>query len=124
MAFVPGYDYDLFVSYAGVDNDPVPSAQSGWIDTFVRILTSGGGLAGKLGRRDAFSYWVDKQSLRGNHEVNSHIPEQVKRSALLVVVLSPGYLASKFCQLELQTFIDSVGPGEGGAFSLSIGSRL
>jgi hypothetical protein len=29
MSYVPGYDHDFFVSYAKVDNDPVPSAKSG-----------------------------------------------------------------------------------------------
>ncbi len=116
MAYVPGFDYDLFVSYASVDNDLIPSADVGWVDTLVRILTSGAGLAGKLGRRDAFTYWIDKQSLRGNHEVNSHIPEQVKRSALLIVILSPGYLASKFCRLELQAFEETAGGVDGRIF--------
>jgi hypothetical protein len=107
MAFVPGYQYDLFVSYASVDNEPFPSAERGWVDTLVQILTSGSGLAGKLGRREAFEWWIDKQHLRGHHEVNSHIPEQVRQSALLLVILSPGYLASKFCRLELQTFLET-----------------
>ena len=109
MSYVPGYDYDVFVSYASVDNDPIPTADRGWVDTLIQIVTSGSGLAGKLGRREAFTWWIDKQHLRGNNEADSHIPEQVKRSALLLVVLSPGYVASTFCKLELQTFLDSVG---------------
>ena len=109
MSYVPGYDFDFFISYASVDNDPVPSAELGWVDTLVKIITSGSGLAGKLGRREAFEYWLDKQQLRGNHEVDDFIPDQVRRSALMVVILSPGYLASKFCLLELETFLKSVG---------------
>ena len=117
MAYVPGYDYDFFVSYAKVDNDPVPSAKSGWVDTLISILISGNGLAGKLGRREAFNHWIDKQNLRGNDEVD-RIPEQVGRSALFVAVLSPAYAASKFCQLELETFLKSTG-GAPSAYSLS-----
>ena len=109
MSYVPGYDYDFFVSYASVDNDPVPSADRGWVATLVNILTSGSGLAGKLGRREAFTWWLDEQHLRGNHEVDQHIPDQVKRSALLLVVLSPGYAASQFCLLELESFLASTG---------------
>lgn len=108
MSYVPGYDHDVFVSYAKVDNDPVPSAKSGWVDTLISILVSGNGLAGKLGRRELFEYWIDEQNLRGNDEVD-HIPERVKRSALFVAVLSPAYAASKFCQLELETFFKSTG---------------
>jgi hypothetical protein len=87
----------------------VPSAERGWVDTLVHILTSGSGLGGKLGRREAFTWWIDEQNLRGNHEVDEHIPEQVRRSAVLVVVLSPGYAASTFCLLELETFLKSIG---------------
>jgi hypothetical protein len=109
MSYVPGCDYDFFVSYAKVDNDPVPPADNGWVGSLIQLLISGSGLAGKLGRREAFNYWIDEQSLRGNHEVNNHIPEQVKRAALLIVALSPGYAASTFCQLELDTFLRSAG---------------
>ena len=109
MSYVPGYEYDFFVSYASVDNDPVPSADRGWVSTLINILTSGSGLAGKLGRREAFTWWIDGQNLRGNQEADNHIPEQVKRSALFVAVLSPGYAASTFCQLELETFMRSAG---------------
>jgi TIR domain-containing protein len=108
MSYVPGYDHDFFVSYAKVDNDAVPSAKSGWVETLMSILISGNGLAGKLGRREAFDYWIDEQKLRGNDEVDQ-IPEQVRRSALFVAVLSPAYTASKFCQLELETFLKSTG---------------
>lgn len=105
MSYVPGYDYDFFVSYASVDNRPAPSADCGWVDFFVNILTSE--LARKLGRPDIFKPWIDEQNLRGNHEVNRHIPDQVKRSALFLAILSPGYAASQFCQLELETFLNN-----------------
>jgi hypothetical protein len=118
MSYVPGYDYDFFVSYAKVDNDPVPSARNGWVDTLISILISGNGLAGKLGRREAFDYWIDEQKLRGNDEIDQ-IPEQVKRSALFVAVLSPAYAASKFCQLELETFLKSTGGAPERLFIIS-----
>jgi hypothetical protein len=108
MSYVPGYDYDFFVSYASVNNDPVASASRGWVTTLINILTSGSGLAGKLGRREA-KPWMDDHNLRGNQEAEGHIPEQVKRSALFLAVLSPGYAASTFCQLELETFLQSAG---------------
>jgi|HubBroStandDraft_4_1064222.scaffolds.fasta_scaffold09468_3 hypothetical protein len=52
---------------------------------------------------------MDTQDLRGNHEADNHIPEQVKRSAVFLAVLSPGYAASTFCKLELDTFVESTG---------------
>jgi hypothetical protein len=107
MAYLGGYEYDFFVSYASVDNKPVSPEDRGWVDALIGTLVDE--LARRIGRREAFTFWMDKQNLRGNQEANEHIPDQVKRSALFLAVLSPGYAASTFCQLELETFIASVG---------------
>jgi TIR domain len=107
MAYVPGYEYDFFVSYASVDNKPVSQGERGWVDALVATLTDE--LARKLGRREAFTHWMDTQDLRGNHEAESRIPEQVKRAAVFLAILSPGYLASTFCRLELDTFVNRYG---------------
>jgi hypothetical protein len=107
MAYVPGYEYDFFVSYASVDNKPVAPEDRGWVDALVGTLADE--LARKIGRREAFNYWMDTQDLRGNHEADNHIPEQVKRCASFLAILSPGYAASTFCKLELDTFVNTVG---------------
>lgn len=107
MTYLAGYDFDLFVSYAHVNNIPVESADHGWVDALISNLKLALGM--KLGRSDAASVWLDGQNLRGNHAVSGHIPEQVKRSALFLAVLSPGYASSEFCLKELQAFIDSRG---------------
>lgn len=105
MVYVRGYEFDIFVSYAHVDNAAIEPADHGWVDAFVRVLDSD--LSMKLGRKEAFSIWRDKQNLRGNHEISGSIPEQVRRSAVFLAIVSPGYVASKYCRQELQAFIDS-----------------
>jgi hypothetical protein len=61
MAFIPGYDHDIFVSYAHVDNhflleNPRGREQPiGWVATLVKLLSKL--LAQKFGRADAFSLW-------------------------------------------------------------------
>src|SRR5690242_6854365 len=107
MAYVRRYEFDIFVSYAHVDNTAIDPADHGWVDALVRVLDSD--LSMKLGRKEAFSIWRDKQNLRGNHECSGYIPEQVRKSAVFVAIVSPGYVASKHCQQELQAFIDSTG---------------
>ena len=77
MSEAPGYDYDIFISYAHVDNEPILAAQQGWVDALIRLLSID--LTMKIGRREAFSIWFDEQQLRGNHEINGHISEQVRR---------------------------------------------
>jgi hypothetical protein len=107
MSYLPGYKFDVFVSYAHVNNEPVAKADQGWVDTLVANLQSR--LGSKLGRSEAFELWKDDQKLRGNNEATTHLPEQVKQSALFLAVLSPGYVSSTFCLMELQTFLDSLG---------------
>jgi TIR domain len=105
MALASRCDFDVFVSYAHVDNEPIFPAEYGWVSVLVKNL--GGYLAKRLGRREAFSNWYDQHQLQGNQPVRDYIPDQAKRSALFLAVLSPGYVASEFCLRELQAFVDS-----------------
>jgi hypothetical protein len=95
------YDFDIFLSYAHVDDQPLPPAPQGWITTFTTCVRTK--LAQKLGRNDAYSLWMDYE-LRGGQPITPVILEKVRRSAVLLVVLSPGYIASTWCQRELETF--------------------
>ena len=37
MAFVPGYNNDIFVSYAHVDNEPLPGVEEGWVSILIGL---------------------------------------------------------------------------------------
>jgi hypothetical protein len=108
MAFVPGHDDDIFVSYPHVDDQPLLDDTKGreqpvgWVATFVTLLSKL--LAQKFGRAEAFSVWFDANNLRGNHTVTDEIAARVRRAALFVAILSPGYIASKWCQDEARLF--------------------
>lgn len=102
MAYLPQYEYDIFVSYAHVDDDPLPGANEGWVSTLVRSLKTR--LAQKLGRSDAYSLWMDHE-LFGSEPVSSQILGKLHRAAMLVVVLSPGYVASAWCRRERDAFL-------------------
>ena len=117
MAYVPGCDHDIFVSYAHVDDLPFPGTEKGWVTTLVetlRIL-----LAQKLGRRDAYSLWMDHQLSR-HEKLTPEILQNLQRSATLLVVLSPGYLASEWCLREKDSFLESLegSPLSGGRIFL------
>jgi hypothetical protein len=111
--YVPNYKYDIFVSYAHVDNELLPGAQTGWVTTLIDALNKL--LAQKLGRADAYTLWMDYE-LRGNTSVTPAIYEQLDNSALLLLVFSPAYLASQWCRLELNTFVAKVGNDSGRIF--------
>ena len=105
MAFVPHYTYDIFVSYAHVDDLPESVTQEGWVTTLVQGLKKR--LAQKLGRNDAFTLWMDHE-LAGNVPITPEIIHTLQHSATLLLILSPGYLASKWCQQEMQTFLHTL----------------
>jgi hypothetical protein len=104
MSFVPGNAHDVFVSYAHVDDRPVPGADRGWVSTLVEGLKTL--LAQKLGRDEA-RLWMDPQ-LAGNAPITEEIMEVLARSATLLMIFSPGYLASEWCQRERNAFLDNV----------------
>lgn len=101
MAFVPGYENDLFVSYAHVDDDPVPGTEQGWVSTLVTTLQSL--LAQQLGRAESFKLWLD-HTLSKHALVTPEIIGALQKTATFLVILSPGYLASEWCQREKDVF--------------------
>ena len=90
---------DIFVSYAEVDNQPFEGENHGWVTTFINNLKNL--LGQQLGHSD-FSLWMD-------YELQDVlIPETIElleNSAILLLILSPGYQASPRCCLELNVFL-------------------
>lgn len=99
--FVPGYDHDIFVSYAHVDDQALPEIGQGWVTTLVSGVRTL--LAQKLGRDEAYSLWMDPQ-MAGNVPITTQITGMLQKSATMLVVLSPGYVESTWCKREADTF--------------------
>lgn len=106
MAYVPGYSHDVFVSYAHDDNEMVrfPDGQ-GWVDTLVDKLRRL--LKPRLGSRD-LEFFLDREFMRSNLPITSQLLDAVRSSATLVVVMSPSYLVSPWCDRERRAFLDVV----------------
>ncbi len=102
MAFVPDYKHDIFVSYAHVDDLAFPGVEKGWVSTLVETLEIL--LAQKLGRQEGYSLWMDHQLSR-HVDLTPEILENLGKTATLLVILSPGYLASDWCLREKDTFL-------------------
>jgi hypothetical protein len=114
MAFVPGHDHDVFISYAHVNDLPLristqPGVNQapGWVATLVWHLKAE--LAQKIGRYDAFAVWLDEESLRGHHSLTDEIAARVKTSATFIAIRSPAYLASVWCRDEARLFAQQGG---------------
>lgn len=114
MAFVSGYEHDIFVSYAHVDDEPLPGigVEEGWVTTLVKGLKTK--LAQRLKDGDPYSLWMDHELSR-HVQITPEIANTLQKTATLLVILSSSYLASNWCKREKDTFystlIEKVRPG-------------
>ncbi len=100
------YEYDLFISYAHIDDLSPYGSEKGWIDLLyerLKVLVEQ-----RLGYEPKI--WRDDHSLQGNDELTGAIGDGVTRSLLLVPVISPRYVQSDWCNREMETFHASEPP--------------
>ena len=102
------FEHDLFISYAHIDNQPLTAEQQGWVTRFHATLSAQ--LSMRLG--SVARIWRDDK-LRGNDVFTDEITQQFGRTALLVSVLTPRYLASDWCRRELIGFCTEFGRSGG-----------
>lgn len=96
-----GFEIDVFVSYAHIDDQVMGEGQTGWISSFHRALEVR--LAQLLGQHP--KVWRDPK-LQGNDVFgDTLLAEKLPRAALLVSVLSPRYVRSEWCTRELREFL-------------------
>src|SRR5437764_3824452 len=85
MPFVPGFEHDVFISYAhGDDRD--------WINRFLDRLRPA------LSRRlPGAEVWIDKDDLRASRNFEQDIPTSLESSAVLISLVSPTYIDRPYC---------------------------
>lgn len=98
--------HDIFISYAHRDDQSPAGRECGWVTTLKHWLTVALGRA--LGR-DA-DIWMD-YALVANAQVTPTLIDTVRSSRALLLVLSPSYQNSEWCQRELANFLDNNPPG-------------
>ncbi len=103
-------DQHVFISYAHIDNLPLAPQQQGWVTRFHATLETL--LSMRIGAK--VRIWRDDK-LRGNDVFDREILAQFGHTALLVSVLTPRYLASEWCTLELREFCERAEAGGGVA---------
>ena len=117
-AYVPGFDYDIFISYAHVDDLTAADGEKGWVERFHDHLVVK--LGQRFGRADRVRIWRDA-SLTGNELFDDVIRRRISRSAVFLAITSQGHLASDYCRQEVRWFHDhstKEGPG------LRVGERM
>ena len=105
MALVPGFEHDIFISYAHVDELTVDGTP-GWVSLFHKHLSIE--LGRMIGRANKVKIWRD-DALEKGQRFDDTIETALRNSAVLVSLTSNGHLASDYCQLELTMFQDQLG---------------
>lgn len=94
MVYVPGFENDVFVSYAHGDD-------RAWIREFSESLASA--LKEQLGVDP--TVWIDKETLDKSQDYRKEIPQSVLASALFLILASPSYVQSRYCvEMECRAF--------------------
>ncbi len=118
MALISGFEYDIFISYAHVDNNTITGQKSGWIQKFYEYLKQM--LDRRYGRMDVLKIWWDDKKLDGTKLFDDSIKDGIENSALLICLNSPGYSQSHYCLKELDFFYQKCGNEKPG---LKVGDR-
>lgn len=107
-AYVPGFDYDIFISYAHINNESPKTKEKGWgwVDSFHYNLEYY--LALKSGRWGKIKIWYDKE-LDGTQLFDDVISQKIRSSALFFALASKPYYKSKYCCSELKEFYNTAG---------------
>jgi TIR domain len=90
---------DVFISYRHLDNELLDEEGKGWVDDFHDRLESVLGEA--LGYEPQI--WRDPR-MPGNAYFADVLEERIRRTAVMICILSPGYLQSDWCLGELKEF--------------------
>src|SRR5580765_6635266 len=101
MSVVESYSNDIFISYSHIDNESFGDVRAAWVDIFHTQLQQFVDV--HIGQRT--KVWRGTR-LRGAEVFSDEIEQQLRGSAVLVPVVSPGYLQSEWCNRELVGFAE------------------
>lgn len=99
MLRTSGFESDVFLSYAHIDDQALTEGQKGWISTFHHALEVR--LAQLLGKPPRI---FRDPKLQGNDYFADELCEKLPQTALLVSVVSPRYVKSDWCRREVEEF--------------------
>jgi hypothetical protein len=106
MAFVEGFEFDIFVSYSHVDNDLYTSHNYRWVEKFCDLLKQY--LTPAIGKAEVLNVFKDGDKLDGTYVLDTRVENSLRRTAVLICLVSEGYLKSEWCRREREFFNNHV----------------
>jgi hypothetical protein len=104
------FTYDIFISYAHLDDRSPYGDEKGWIDLLHERLTVL--VSQALGAE--VRIWRDSHNLQGNDELQGAIGAGITQALLLVPIISPRYVQSDWCNREIAAFFAAEPPPQAG----------
>lgn len=101
LGYVTGYKYDIFVSYARVDDEEDAPGGLQWVTVFEKYLTRA--LRKRLAKGDSLSVFFDRRSMNSN-DVLEELEQAARQSALFLAVCSRNYAEREWTLKELAAF--------------------
>lgn len=106
MAYTRGFEHDIFVSYARVDDTDDGDETRRWVNEFVRRLRSA--LALRIGGAEQLRIFFDQLEFAGNQQLDDLLMA-ARRSAVFLALASPAYALREWPRAELAAFHESAG---------------
>ena len=116
MPAVPGCRHDVFVSYAHGDDQPVAGTERGFVSQLVADLKTE--VSRKV--RNDVDIWWDHYKLIGDTRITPEIMAAAGDSACIIVVASPAYLRSEWCDRERSAFCQRATHRQSGIFLVGL----
>jgi hypothetical protein len=96
MGYIPGFNHDIFVSYARNDD------HEEWVARFVKTLEAR--VKQRLGDADALDVYFDRKQLKPNEELAA-LTNAARHSAVFLAIGSPSYAKRQWTRDELAAFV-------------------
>jgi hypothetical protein len=105
MAYVPGFDWDIFISYPRESNER-DGRDVEWVEEFCRLLESE--IKQRLASQDDPQIYFDQRNFGVADRLEDDLLNASRKAALFVPIMSPRYVApGKFTLRELEAFCES-----------------
>jgi hypothetical protein len=105
MAYVPGFEHDVFVSYAHAD-DVLDASGHRWVTSLVDRLKEA--LRQRLSGTTELRWFFDTHALHSNHQLEE-VVAAARRSACFLAIASRSYAERPWTQRELSAFVGAAG---------------
>ena len=116
MATVPGFRHDVFISYAHSDDSPVAGTERGFVTQLVADLKTE--VSRKV--RSDIDIWWDHSRLNGDTRITPEIMAAAGDCACIIVIASPAYLRSEWCDRERNAFCQKPPTRQSGIFLIGM----